>query len=332
MQPNHKNVKISIIVCTYNLPDSFYNSIDSLLTQSLLSSDYEIIIIHYNISKKTPKSIKKYLDNPLHNIIYLPIINEGLSNARNSGISIANSEIIAFLDDDAVADSGWLQSLVEVFNQKGDAWIVGGKVLPFWKGIRPQWLSDDLFGNLSLLDWGDSFKELKWPERVIGTNIAFKTEVFLNIGIFNPKLGRFGNLLMGSEETEIQKSVMMNTSYKVYYTPKAVVHHIVPPERMVPQYFNSRAYGHGRTQALIDIKEKNLFDALKTLLTFLNVLFWWSLKMLIVKIFTPNNEKKNVFLKQRIYSHAGYIYQINIELKERIRVNFMKIFKNIYKK
>ena len=60
------------------------------------------------------------------------ILNEknlGLSESRNKGIKGAKGDIIAFFDDDAVADVDWLKELERMYMEY-DAIAVGGKLLP----------------------------------------------------------------------------------------------------------------------------------------------------------------------------------------------------------
>ena len=56
---------------------------------------------------------------------------EGLSETRNVGINTATGDIIAFIDDDAVAKADWLENLVNPFRE-GNIMAVGGMALPVW--------------------------------------------------------------------------------------------------------------------------------------------------------------------------------------------------------
>jgi len=56
----------------------------------------------------------------------------GLSESRNRGIRVAERDIIAFFDDDAIADKNWVKELVKIYEEK-DAIAVGGKMMDFEK-------------------------------------------------------------------------------------------------------------------------------------------------------------------------------------------------------
>jgi glycosyltransferase involved in cell wall biosynthesis len=62
----------------------------------------------------------------------------GLSGARNSGVAIATSDIVAFLDDDAIPAPDWLEHLVVPFQDENTAGV-GGWVEAAWVGRPPTW-------------------------------------------------------------------------------------------------------------------------------------------------------------------------------------------------
>ncbi len=249
---------ISVVICSYKCPAFIDNTIKSLSEQEIANIFFEILIVDYNETLEIPFLIKKWIQNQSINIRYIPESKKGVSNARNTGIRESKSDIIVFIDDDATADPLWLDSISRSFSTSDNVLVAGGKVVPLWSQSPPEWLGESLYRMLSVIDWGDKPRSLKWPERLIGTNIAFRKEVFEQFGMFDERLGRFGNNLIGSEEVELQK-IVMDKGYLVYYCPDAVVHHLVPPERMEKEYFFRRAYGSGQSDAILAQKNNSGF-------------------------------------------------------------------------
>ena len=124
----------------------------------------------------------------------------GLSAARNMGIRSCDSELIAFIDDDAVADRDWLRYLVSNFIDLSVIGV-GGRIIPEWPDQNPSWFPEELYWIV-----GCSYKGLptkKAPIRnPIGCNMAFRRSVFEKAGYFSTDTGRVGNVLMGHDDTE----------------------------------------------------------------------------------------------------------------------------------
>jgi len=75
------------------------------------------------------------------------ILNEenlGLSESRNKGIKEAKGDVIAFYDDDAVADEEWVRELVRIYEEK-DAIAAGGKLLPKWISKKSNFLPEEYY-------------------------------------------------------------------------------------------------------------------------------------------------------------------------------------------
>ncbi|HWO43092.1 MAG TPA: glycosyltransferase [Candidatus Eisenbacteria bacterium] len=254
--------RISAVICTYRRPDTLPGAIRSLQKQTLPATAYEVIVVDNNSNDATAEIVQSYQRKAGFDLHYVLETRQGLSHARNAGIRKARAEIVAFLDDDAVAAPDWLGSLLDVYRRVPDAWAVGGKVSPIWDGARPKWLRETMLRSLSLVDWGDEERPLKWPERVIGTNFSFRKQVFSEIGLFLVDLGRRGDLLLGNEDTEIQERI--HELHKVVvYTPRAVVRHHVPVDRMTKQYFYGRAYGTGRSEAILAARTSDRVQLLR---------------------------------------------------------------------
>ncbi len=68
--------------------------------------------------------------------------------------------------------------------------------------------------------------------------------------------------MLGNEDTEIQERIH-KLGKLVFYTPRAVVRHHVPVDRMTKQYFYNRAYGNGRSEAILMARSSGRAQLLK---------------------------------------------------------------------
>jgi GT2 family glycosyltransferase len=305
VQVNHEEeLRISVIICTFRRTDSLLKAIDSLYEQTLPSNQFEIIVIDNNSMDKTEESLQLYIRNRIPKFKYINEKKQGLSYARNTGVNYSSSPIIAFLDDDAIADSNWLSSLLEIYSTTQDAMAVGGKVLPIWSCQRPLWLEDNMLRELSIIDWGDEKRPLIWPERIIGTNCSFKRSVFSKVGLFDINLGRRNLLLLGNEDTEIQERIH-EIGKLIYYTPNAIVYHQIPSDRVKKTYFYRRAYGSGRSEAILFARKNEYKMVFKKSIG----IFLRSLKQtfIITKSFIFEDRRYKAIHKQAW--QIGFLYQ-----------------------
>lgn len=298
------SLKISCVICTYRRTDVLEGAIQSVINQTLDPKLYEIIIVDNNSQDNTPDIVKPYTELSSHKVVYILEEKVGLSYARNTGIDNAQSEIIAFIDDDAEADSKWLEALLVAYESSADIWAVGGKILPIWDAERPQWLEDGNLRALSIVDWGDEQRPLSWPERIIGANCSFRKKVFTEVGEFAINLGRKGSLLIGSEDTEIQQRIHQ-LDKQIIYEPLAIVHHHVSPERLTKTYFIKRSYGNGRTEALLTFQEHGIVRLINYL-----VICVIQIIPLIIKLFIK------IFLKLVFPQKIGVFLNLNSLVKK----------------
>src|SRR5271168_746976 len=105
-------ITISVLVCTYNRAQMLGRTIDSVVAQTLPESlGWELIIVDNNSSDQTRQVIEDFRLRYPERIRYLFEPQQGISHARNAGIRESRGEILAFIDDDETADTGWLRNL-----------------------------------------------------------------------------------------------------------------------------------------------------------------------------------------------------------------------------
>lgn len=173
----------------------------------------------------------------------------GLSGARNTGIAAAGGELVAFLDDDAVPRAGWLERLIEPFQDPGVIGA-GGVAAPRWERARPDWMPEEFLWVVGCSYRG--LPEVPAPIRnPIGANMAFRRSVLQDVGGFTDGIGRVGRTPLGCEETEFAIRAARETGGRIVQQPAATVDHLVTVERQRLRYFLHRCWAEGISKAVV---------------------------------------------------------------------------------
>lgn len=202
-----------------------------------------IIVVDHN-----PQLLKRVKDHMPDVIVVENTEERGLSGARNTGTTVAKGNIVAFLDDDAIATPDWLMLLKEGYE---DPQIlgVGGPVLPLWSERKPAWLPEEFYWVV-----GCSYRGMPQSSQLIrnpiGANMSFRRGVFDAVGGFRSSIGRVGTRPLGCEETELCIRARQYWPQRGFlYQAQASVFHRVPGNRTNWHYFFSRCYSEGISKA-----------------------------------------------------------------------------------
>lgn len=182
----------------------------------------------------------------------------GLSGGRNTVIEQLDTDLVVFLDDDAVPEPEWLELLLAPFDDP-DVVVTGGAATPRWsEGTeRPVTLP---IGSSTRgeLDWvvGCTYTgqptELAPVRNVMGCNMAFRAVVFQAAGLFGEDLGRVGTVPYGCEETELCiRATEAIPGSRILFEPRSLVRHRVSPDRLTWRYLLRRCYAEGISKAAV---------------------------------------------------------------------------------
>jgi len=295
-------MKITAILCTYNRSGSLAKALESLASSVVPETvEWEILVVDNNSSDQTRAVVAGFIDRYPGRFRYLFEARQGKSYALNSGIREASGEILAFLDDDVSVEPNWLHNLTSVLHD-GEWAGSGGRILPASGYLPPRWLALDgphsLLGALcAYSDQGDLPGDLQNPP--VGTNMAFRKEMFSKYGLFRSDLGPRPGSEIRCEDTEFGQRLLAGGE-RLRYVPFAIVHHAIHGDRVRKEFFLAWWFDFGRGSVRANGKNLTAFEILKILgRTMLTALQW-------LLSFDP---KRRFYFKCRVWFAAGKLVE-----------------------
>jgi GT2 family glycosyltransferase len=278
---------VSVIICTYNRHKCLDHCLKSIKRQNY--QNFEIIVVNGPSTDDTENLLKKCKDI---RVIQQKILT-GISAARNCGISMARGDIVAFIDDDAVADKNWLQSLVGGYHE-ATVGCVGGIVYEPGK-------TSVQFENGIVNKSGVSFtvRSLNSPAKknqfpyCMGTNCSFNKNILHQVGGFDPYF-RYH-----LDESDLCVRIVQAGFKIIFQNDAAVIHYSAEGNnRISPDNLNSyEIYKNSMYFILKNFKT----DVLSYTFRPLFALYWWGLYFLVSFII-----HKKISFRQlmKIYFHG----------------------------
>ena len=292
---------LSVILCTYNRDKYIYNVLRSIADNDYPHNLYEIVLVNNNSTDNTQAECQRFqADYPDITFRYLVEPSQGLSYARNCGITNALGDLLVYVDDDATVNPQYLRTYADFFQRNPDAVAAGGPILPVYETQEPSWMSHYtrqlITGRLYLGSRQRQFPRGAFPG---GGNACYRKTVFDAVGPFNVQLGRKGNSLIGAEEKDLFDK-MTTRGMHFYYLPNAILYHIIPPHKLTPDYFQRLTYGIGVSEhyrTLQISRKKYLSRLLKELIKWAATILLW-LKFLIT--LQPEKGNKLVAFRRNV--------------------------------
>lgn len=243
--------KLSLIIATYNRAQSLLRTLRSVVSQSAAPELWECIVVNNNSTDNTAEVFARFAaENQGFDLKMVTETKQGLSNARNCGITASVGEYVAIVDDDETLESSYIESYIEFFDSFPTAMAAGGAVRAEYESHRPRWMShytERMIANPIDLDVVVTlFPSSRVPA---GGNMAFRREIFDRVGLFNPRLGRNGQSLIGGEENDLFARLRA-AGELLYFVPNAAIYHHIPDAKLTDEYFDRLSYNVGRSKAL----------------------------------------------------------------------------------
>ncbi|MDY7020838.1 MAG: glycosyltransferase [Cyanobacteriota bacterium] len=296
---------ISVAICTHNRAERLQKSLEALKNQSLSQEVFEVLVIDNASTDQTQKICDQYSQDFINfHYVYESIL--GLSKARNTAIKEAKGKYIAYLDDDAIPCQGWLEAILDSFENVEPSPIgVGGPIYGIWEIPTLNWVEEysDIAAYFTTLNYGSQpcwFPSQRFP---YGANMAYQREALEQVGGFCEQLGRKGQNLLSQEELLLNLSLEQKGE-KFYYNPKASVEHWISKERINLEWLMQRSYWQGRSEAISEqLLGKSITQQRQESLG--KVV---NLRQLIAQVLP--NQKRRIITRARIWRSWGYFLQV----------------------
>lgn len=262
----------SILICTCNRSSALRQTLETLRKVRVPAGLKAEVIVVDNASTDDTAAVVRSVTFPNMAARYVYEGKRGKSNALNTGLAMAQSEIILFTDDDVFIPEDWLEQMAACFgNDQCDA--VVGKITLAPELQRP-WLSERQKLWLACVDF-----QSNGSTALIGANMGFRRSVLERVPAYDPELGP-GALGLGEES--LFGSQLVEAGFKIKFAPTAVVVHFPEKSRLKRSQWLDTARKKGRQEAYIQYHWEHA-DISAPRLKWL----WYQIKLHARRIFQP---------------------------------------------
>ncbi|MEU0300031.1 glycosyltransferase family 2 protein [Streptomyces sp. NPDC006175] len=246
--------RATVVVATRERPAQLARALDSLLAQD--HPDFEIVVVDNAPATDATRELvtSAYVGR---GVSYACEPVPGLAAAHNRGVLLAKADIVAFTDDDVVADPHWLSALTRPFGEDPALACATGLILPARLSTPAQILLESHGGfakGFTARRYDPAHPPADEPLFPFtagrfgsGANMAFRRDALKAVGGFDPATGT-GTAAKGGDDLYAFVRLLAE-GHPLHYTPEAIVwhHHRERWEDLCGQAYG---YGAGLTACL----------------------------------------------------------------------------------
>ncbi|MHC1623667.1 MAG: glycosyltransferase family 2 protein [Candidatus Methanospirareceae archaeon] len=222
--------QIAIVVCTYNGAETLGAALTCMIRQETDGMfDFDLVVVDDGSTDGTKDVVAEVMAGSPVMVRCISTEGKGVSHARNRGVAESRGEWIAFFDQDQLAESHWLRVLYVT------ALTTGADVV---EGPRDLALPQEQLSNLSSVCRRTLGERIGGPEphKTHGRTCSCTGNVLISRKVFNVIGGFDESLLRGGEDWEFFRRVR-KAGFDIWYAPRALVHHLIPSERLTETFF-----------------------------------------------------------------------------------------------
>ncbi len=244
---------ISVLLATHNGADTIGRTLKAMSQLEAPHEGWELIVVNNASSDETEALILGNRDNlPL---TYLVEPQLGKSNAINTGLGAVRGDFIVMTDDDVLPDRDWLTEWSRVSREWPAMSVFSGAVVPnFDASPPPGYVPTASYGALYGAHVPDEEGEAKPAQssgliEVSGANLAMRRAAYEQGNRLDETylIGSHG--LMGEDTDFVNR--MAQAGYKIGYTNKPRIRHIIHPHQTTLSWIFKRLRSNGRARFML---------------------------------------------------------------------------------
>ena len=243
-------MKVSVVVCTYTMDryDVFTEAVESALAQT--HEPIEVVLVIDGNPEVYERTVADFGDHE-NVVVHDNDENRGISYSRTRGAELASGEIVAFIDDDGVAEPDWIETHVEAYEET-DAVAVAGTVAPNWMTEKPDFFPEEFYWLVGCTELGfaEDGEEIR---NGYGSNVSYEREVFLDVGGYDVNTGRKGDRHVQAHEAPVGIRIREAYGQGVVYVEDAVVHHTLFDYRGEFRWLVFRSFWQGFSKRVMEL-------------------------------------------------------------------------------
>ncbi|MGE3076019.1 MAG: glycosyltransferase family 2 protein [Dehalococcoidia bacterium] len=182
--------RLSVVIPSYNRQAPLMRLLESLATQSLSPSDFEVIVVLDGSTDGSAKAVTSR-DWPMVTKV-IEQTNAGAGAARNNGAAEATGEYLLFVDDDVVLEPGALRNHLTAVQQCGRVAVLG-HLDTIWSSRGVGSTNSSIWASLTRLQ---DLEQIRFSWCYSGNLLVPRAE-FLAVGGFNSAIRRMEDCELG---------------------------------------------------------------------------------------------------------------------------------------
>ena len=260
------SVKLTIAIPTHNRAALVRETLASVVALAIPAGvDADCIVIDNASTDDTAAIVDDFARGAALPMRRVFEARPGSSFARNRAVDETASDYIFFIDDDAVAERDWAAELLDDMRRR-DLDAACGMVLPRWSSPPPNWLGPSLWVKLTQFTIAaqSNRRRLHRPSGSITISALMLDSSAQRLRAsenFARTLGVVGGNPISGEDTELFARILSRGG-AMGFAQRAIVHHLIPPERMTRAYLRRKSFAFGMGTAFAGLQNHNQFDKL----------------------------------------------------------------------